>query len=203
MQVRALAGGVALATVLTCPALLQGQVTFGADAGLTFSTITGNDVDEGETENKTGFYAGGSVGFPLGGIMGLGTGAYYVQKGSGMRGGAGSLDLAYLEVPVLLQVRATRPERPVAVAFLIGPSLGFNLSCEDPDGTDCGDRTKSFDLGALFGAGASFSAGAGATVGVNAGLDLGLTSIDEREGFEDVKNQAYFVGVSVSFPLGG
>lgn len=202
MRLRALGGGLALAATLVVPGSLQGQVSLGARAGVTFSKITGDDVDENAIDTKTGLFVGGSLDVPLGGIAALNTGAYYVQKGAQPSGGGdASLDLAYLEIPALLKVQVTEPERPVAVGLFLGPSFAFNLSCEDADGDDCSDRTKTFDLGAMFGAGLGFRAGESATISVNAGLDLGLTSTDDTTGDRDVKNQAYFIGVGVSWPV--
>ncbi|HZD04819.1 MAG TPA: porin family protein [Longimicrobiales bacterium] len=207
MRLRVLGSGLALAAMLANPGLLHGQVTIGGRAGVTFSNFTGDDVEDSELDTKTGFFVGASLGVPLGGILGLGTGAYYVQKGVEEAGGDASLDLAYLEIPALLQVVVTGPERPVGIGLFLGPSFAFNLSCDgSSDGgesADCSDRVKGFDLGALFGAGVSFAAGERATISVNGGLDLGLTSTDDTGADEDIKNQAYFLGVGVSWPVGG
>lgn len=208
MRLRATCSGLALAVILTLPGSLAAQVALGGGAGVTFSNFTGDDAED--LDNRTGFYVGGSLTFPLGGIVGLGTGAYYVQKGAQESSdlGEASIELAYLEVPVLLQVQATRPERPVGVGLFLGPSFSFNLSCDGTPGAiiefsgDCSDDVKSFELGALFGAGLSFAAGQSATISINGGLDLGLTSIDDV-GDDDRKNQAYFLGVGLSVPVGG
>lgn len=196
--------------VLTLPVAVGAQVEVGPMAGLTFSTLAGDDIDSETVDTRTGFFVGGSVGVPLSGILGFGTGLYYVEKGAKQGLVDGSLDLGYLEIPLLLQVRATGPERPVAVSLFLGPALAFNISCdaslsEGPitASGDCSDDVTSFELGALFGAGASFPAGERATVTVNGGLDLGLTSIDDTPDEDDVKNRAYFLGVGVSWPLGG
>lgn len=204
MWLRVMGGGLVLAAILVAPGLLEAQVGLGPGAGVTFSKLTGDDVESGDVDTKTGFFVGASLGVPLGGIVGLNTGVYYVQKGANEGGGGdNSLDLTYLEIPALLEVQVTGPERPVGVGLFLGPSFGFNLSCEDFDGEDCGDNAKSLDLGALFGAGLAFRAGESATIAVNAGLDLGLTSVDDSSDNLDIKNQAYFIGVGVSWLVGG
>lgn len=203
MRLRTLGSGLAMAALMTFPGTLQGQLSIGGGAGVVFSSLTGDDVGEDEVDTRTGFFAGGSLGVPLGGILGLGTGVYYVQKGAAEPEGDDTFDLAFLEIPALLQVQVTGPERPVGVGLFLGPSFSFNLSCEDADGEDCSDTVKSFELGAMFGAGLSFAAGQSATVSVNGGLDLGLTSLDDSPSEADVKNEAYFLGVGLSWPMGG
>lgn len=207
MPARALGTGLMLAALLAFPGALTAQFAVGGGAGLTFTNLGGDDVDDEDLDSKTGFYVGASVGIPLGGILGLGTGAFYVEKGAEEPGdGDGVLDLAYLEIPVLLQAQVTGSERPVAIVLFAGPSLGFNLSCDFEEGgasADCGDDVTSFDLGALFGAGVGLPLGESATLAVNGGLDLGLTSIELFDEDADVKNEAYFIGIDVSWLVGG
>lgn len=206
MRIRTFGTGLVFAALLALPGALDAQITIGGGAGVTVTTLTGDDVDDDDADSRTGFYVGASVGIPLGGILGLSPGAYYVQKGAEEPDGDESLDLAYLEIPVLLQVQVTGPDRPLGIALFGGPSFGFNMSCDHiigDDTVDCGDDISSTEFGALFGAGASFAAGESATVSVNAGLDMGLTSIEFFGEDSDTKNQAYFIGVGVSWLMGG
>lgn len=196
-------GFLLMLALLIQPGGLSAQVAVGGGAGLTFTNLTGDDVGDDEFDSRTGFYIGGSLGLPLTPMFGIGTGAYYVQKGAKEPVGDDELKLEYLEVPILLQVTPTQADRPVAVSLFLGPNLGFNLSCDQGGSEpDCSDSVKSFELGLLAGAGLAFGLGERATFSVNGGLDLGLTSISDEED-ENIKNTAYFVGIGVSVPVGG
>lgn len=179
--------------------------------GATFATFEGDDAEiEGiDPGTRTGFNFGASLGFPISEIMYLTPGLYYVQKGAEYEAGGveSSIDLTYLEVPVLLQVMLTGADRPLGLSVFAGPSLAFEIGCditlEDFSG-DCDDEieTKSLDIGALFGAGVSFPVSERVALLVNGGMDLGLTSIDDSAGDNDIKNSAFFLNVGLGFPLG-
>lgn len=206
MRMTMLVGALMAAALVAFPGALSGQIQIGAEAGLNFSTLAGDDVNEDAVETKTGFYLGGSVGIPLEGIFSVGTGLYYVQKGADGTDGASSIDLDYLQVPVMVTVEVTGPDRPVVIGLSAGPALNLNLSCDSSDegvSFDCGDEVTSTTLGALFGANASFPAGERATVTVQGGLDMDLTSFDDTPEDNDYKTRSYYLGVGVSIPMGG
>jgi len=82
-------------------------MTIGVDAGLTSTNFAGDDTKvDGEDifEAKSGFYVGASLGIPLGGRFGLGTGLYYVEKGADFVDGSGGIEFSYFELPVVLQM---------------------------------------------------------------------------------------------------
>ena len=212
MRPRTIGTGVTLLAMLALPSALVGQVTLGLDAGLTFSTLKGDDAEDvvGTTlETKTGFYVGGALSIPLGGRAGLGSGAYYVEKGANSKEGDGSVDLTYLEVPVVLQVNLTGEDASVGLGLFGGAAFGFNLSCDVVDrgeSTDCMDPdVKSFDLGALFGGGINFPLSDNVALGVGGGVEIGLSTIADAGDEEDpdIKNRGFWFGAGLSFIVGG
>lgn len=180
--------------------------------GATFATLEGDDAgfDGVDAGTRTGFNFGASLGFPISEIMYLTPGLYYVQKGAEYEAGGleSSIDLTYLEIPVLLQVMLTGPDRPLGLSAFAGPSLAFEIGCDvslDDVSGDCEDdgiETKSLDIGAIFGAGVSFPVAERIALVLNGGMDLGLTSIDDSAAEDDVKNSAFFLNVGLGFPLG-
>lgn len=178
--------------------------------GATFATFEGDDVED--VDSRTGFNFGASIGFPIGEIIYLTPGLYYVQKGAQFtdNGIEQSVDLTYLEIPILLQVMLTGADRPLGLSAFAGPSLGFEIGCdlsaEGIGSVDCDDddffERKSLDIGALFGAGVSFPVSERVALVVNGGMDLGLTSIDDSTADLDIKNSTFFLNVGLGFPLG-
>lgn len=208
------------AGLLALPMTATAQIAVSVSGGPTFATFTGDDIDDDVVESKTGFFLGGSLGFPLSDIISFGTGAYYVQKGAESNEPGESLEVGvdYLEIPAVLQVQVTGPDRPVGISLMAGPSFGFNLSCDvsgevDGDSVDdsCEDvdeffEAETFDLGLLFGAGVSFPTSETMSFFVDGGIDVGLTNIadfgDESDD-ADIKNQAWWLGVGLSWLVGG
>lgn len=222
MKMKSLCTSLLAAALVAFPMTASAQVAFSVSGGPTFATFTGDDVDELDVSSKTGFFLGGSLGFPLSDIISFGTGAYYVQKGSAAEDDVDDFDLEvgvdYLEIPAVFQVQITGPDRPVGISLMAGPSFGFNLSCDVSGETEGGSvdsscedvpdffDTKTFDLGLLFGAGLSFPTSDTMSFFVDGGIDVGLTNIadfgeDSEDG--DIKNQAWWLGVGLSWVLGG
>lgn len=190
----------------------EAQTMVTVQGGATFATFEGDDADINGVDpgTRTGFNFGASLGLPIGEIMYLTPGLYYVQKGAEYEtaGFESSVDLTYLEVPILLQVMLTGPDRPLGLSVFAGPALAFEIGCDisfEEFSGDCDDgeiETKSLDIGALFGAGVSFPVGERVALVVNGGLDLGLTSIDDSAADNDIKNSTFFLDVGLGFPLG-
>jgi len=207
------------AVLLTLPMAATAQVAVGVSAGPTFATVTGDDIDDDAIDSRTGFFVGGSLGIPLTSMLSFGTGAYYVQKGAedNSPGEEVSVELDYIEIPAVLQVQVTGPDRPVGISLMAGPSFGFNVGCNvsgsaggvtvdaDCEAVEDFFEAKSFEFGLLFGAGVSFPTSETMSFFVDGGLDLGLTSIadSESEDDPDIKNEVWFFGAGVSWIVGG
>lgn len=202
-----------LAMSLAVAPAAEAQTMVTVQGGATFATFEGDDadIDGVDPGTRTGFNFGASLGLPISEIIYLTPGLYYVQKGAEYEeaGLESAIELTYLEVPILLQVMLTGPDRPLGLSVFAGPSLAFEIGCdisfEELSG-DCDDEgeieTKSLDIGALFGAGVSFPVGERVALLVNGGMDLGLTSIDDSAADNDVKNSTFFLNVGLGFPLG-
>jgi hypothetical protein len=207
---------------LTHPAQGAAQVALGLNAGVAFANFSGDDVEG--TNMKTGLLGGAYLAFPLSPIFSIAPGAYYVQKGTTSQDRIqnvnveATLDLAYLEIPVLGVFTVSGPDRPVGVSLFLGPSIAFELSCnvEAEAGAlsfsgDCDDEEagvaaedrKEMDFGAIFGAGLAFPLTGSLDLTISGGLDMGLTSLDDSADEDDVKNTVWFLTAGVRFPLGG
>ena len=193
------------------PAQLGAQgITAGFSAGLSLANLTGDDADE-DLDSRTGFNAGAFVDFPIGEIIGVSTGLYYVQKGFSDDVGDVELGLDYLEVPILLRVTALGGDDAVGVNLFLGPTLAFEIGCEaDFEGfgsVDCDEDdefpTKGFDLGLAFGAGVTFPVSDAMSLFGTAIYDFGLRSIDDSGVDFDIKNETVLLDVGVAFRLGG
>lgn len=191
-----------LIVFLLLPLQAAAQITAGASAGLSLATLGGDDASDA-LDHRTGFNAGAFLDFPLGDILGVTTGLYYVQKGASENDF--TIEIDYLEVPVLLRVTAIG-EDAMRLNLLLGPTLAFEVKCQSDVDRDCEDEgfpTKSFDLGAGFGVGIDFPLSPTMSVVGSALYDLGLTSIADSPDDVDVKNEAILLNVGLAWRLGG
>ena len=191
---------------LALPVAGTAQVSLGLNAGVSSANFSVDNIDY--TDARTGLRAGAYLAFPLSDFFSIAPGAYYVKKGAGVRyplagdvSMVGSLDLAYLEVPLLGVFNITGADRSVGVSLFLGPSVAFEVSCnnesglvlgsedepEEPflgecdgvEGDELDEREKTVDVSAIFGAGLSFPLSGSVALTLNGGLDMGLTPIDQ------------------------
>lgn len=212
--------GVLLALSLVQPASAQVSLGFRGGASISDFSLESDEVAP-DLDSSTGLLLGAFVDVPLATNLSFQPGLQYVQKGAevsavedGMEVSLG-IDLAYLEIPLLLRY-AFPTDGPVGVHLFAGPALGFEASCEvgvegggfrasfdcdQGEEVDFAFDTKSLDVGALFGGGLSFEAGPGALL-VEGSYNLGLTNLaeDADEG-ESVKNRAFYVTAGYTFPI--
>lgn len=206
---------VAIAFLLAgSPVLAQG-IDIGARAGVTFATVGGDDVEG--VSSKSGISLGAHLAFDLGPLFSLRPEMNYMQKGSGVEDpdllGDLTLNLTYLQIPVLAQVTVPNPVGP-SFYFFAGPAveietgctaefegggISASVDCDNPD-ADLLTR-KSVTWGVVGGGGVGFGLGVGeATLGVR--YDYGLTSIDDSAAEADIKNRAFSVMVGYTLGLG-
>lgn len=142
---------VSLFAVAVALAPVCANAQFSIKAGASFASTTESNLVP-DVSNQTGFAAGIGYGFPLGGkAFSLQLEALYVQKGGDL-GGAGSLKIDELDVPILLRWK-------IPIDFLSpflygGPQAEFELSCTTAD-IDCVD-TESMRWGGVLGLGVLF-----------------------------------------------
>ena len=203
----------AVCAALALPVPAASQMSLGLSGGLSIASLTGDDVED-DFESRSGFNVGAFAEFPLGDILWLVPGVYYVQKGATAEPSAQlveKISIDYLEIPLLLRVGVST-RQPVGINLLLGPTLAFQLKCELEAGTverTCeqaataqADLTKKFDLGLAVGGGLSFAVSPNLSLIANALWDLGLMSIDESAAERDAKNEAILLNVGFSFRPG-
>lgn len=206
---------VTLAFMLSATPILAQGIDIGARAGATFATVGGDDVDN--ASYKTGFSLGAHLALDIGPMFSLRPELNYMSKGSGVDEpdleGDLTLNLTYLQIPILAQVSVPNPVGP-SFYFFAGPSAEIETGCtaEFEGGgvsasVDCDSpdvdllATKSLTWSLVGGAGVGFGLGVGeATLGVR--YDYGLTSIDDSAAEADIKNRAFSVMVGYTLGLG-
>jgi len=194
----------------------------GGRAGLNVSTLSG-DFDFGfgnvNFSPKTGVMIGGSFNIRLIPFISLQPEIIYTAKGAkldniemmGQRIPAeGSVDLTYLEVPLLLKARLPVPLMSPSV--YAGPAIAFNLDAKwdsriadiggiqfNGDDIDLRDYVKSTDLGFVIGAGIEFGAPV-LKFNLGARYIMGITEIDDSEDFDlDARNNVLSIIIGVTF----
>lgn len=191
-----LTAGVSTASAQT---VIAPRVTFGVLAGANFAKLTGDDA--GNLDSRTGFVGGLSADFHLGHHVGLEVDGLYSQEGAKFSDPDGTLKLDYIRVPVLL--RYSFPTHTSVRPFvMVGPSLGFKVSCKesvDGDSADCSDSegpdAKSFDFAGTIGAGLGFKVGK-QELSVQGRFNKGFTKLSDNF---DVKNQNFSLMAGFTF----
>ena len=209
----------ALAVALSAAPAHAG-LAFGVKGGVSISQVRADLFD---TDNRTGFVGGVYGALDLTPVIGIQPELLFVRKGAKLfstdvsiggipLGEIGtSLDVDYLEVPVLL--RATLPvAEAVGVRLLAGPvvslKLDEKLSVSGLAGYSLdSDQVKTADVGLAAGAAVAFRSGALALVGEGR-YTFGLTnvsdlSIEDVSIGGDVKNGSFYLMAGVEFGFGG
>ncbi len=163
----------------------RAQTSVGLITGVGISTYSGSGSSD--VEWRTAFMGGGVATFPVGETISIRSELYFATKGSRVRTEIGAvgenvLELSYLQVPVLLQLRP--PVASVVQPHLFGGiSLALPVRCTRDD-VSCTDvehlDVHSFDVGVLVGGEIEvFGIGIGARY--EAGLSSVLTSVPGTE----------------------
>ena len=217
-----------LATLLLSAAqpLAAQEIVYGYQAGLTFSTFAGEDVD---FDNRTGFVTGGFARLPLTDLFSLQAELAFVHKGGHKTEYTTALDppqsvnfkrnFDYLEIPVLLNYRAPTPERANAtVTAHAGPTFAVLLRSQlHEDGQfrgaarhertlDVREHTGAIDVGFAFGAGVDIELAGGALF-INGRYTMGLlTAYSQDEDGQaaradmEMKNRTIAIFTGFSYP---
>lgn len=216
----------ALVTATLAAARADAQpVRFGAYLGATSATISEeegspfNDIEEAPLDKKRrlGLQVGLWLNKPLNATFSLQPELHYTQKGLRYAGSVPldgesaidaelSLDLAYLEVPVLLRADLGQAGGRARPFLLAGPVLAYQMSCEigvdfDEFGgsDDCdaeGDaEINKLDVGATVGGGLAFKLG---TREATAGLRYthGFRSISKEQSGITNQNVSLLFGIA-------
>lgn len=153
MRVAVLSSLFVLASLLftALPARAQGP-GFGVKLGPTFTSF---DAVSGGYNNKTGFQGGVFFGGNLPGRVGVMGEVLYAKKSTEQNGQ--TLDLYFLEIPILLRVNAGARDRTGLTAYAIGgPAIDINLKAKQ-NNLNVKDNYQSTDLGVIAGGGIEIS----------------------------------------------
>ena len=155
----------------------RAQTSVGLITGMGISTYSGSGA--GNVEWRTAFMGGGVAAFPVGETISIRSELYFSSKGSRVRTETGAvgenvLELSYLQVPVLVQLRP--PVAAVVRPHLFGGiSLALPVRCTRDD-VPCTDvehlDVHSFDAGVLVGAEIEMFG-----IGIGARYEAGLNSV--------------------------
>lgn len=173
---------------------LSAQTTFGVKAGVQ-SAVASFDEDVEGNEARLGFVAGLFADIPIRPSLSFRPEVLYSQKGyevavvrlgdDGVREeGSLTIQLDYLEVPLLLHYSIPVGASGIVVGLEAGPALGYKLGTgvgcgdffedADCDTADLDSAFRDVDLGAAIGA----TVGAG-SFGVGLRVTQGITSIND------------------------
>lgn len=198
----------ALMALLYAPVQGQTKVQAGFKAGLNLANLSGDDVEG--LDSKIGFAGGGFLAIDASEQIRIQPELLYTMKGAKdeEQGIDVKLKLNYLEVPVLVKWMIPT-QGTVLPSLFIGPAAAFNMSAKvsgEEGGIsidiDIKDEVKDIDFGLIFGGGLDFAAGSGNFI-LDVRYTLGLSSIDDTDYDDDVKNGAFSAMIGYAFPLGG
>jgi hypothetical protein len=190
-----------LSIAVASTAMAQGR-TLGARLGASVATIDVDAENILDKENRTGLVAGVFYNRSLG-LLGYQVEVLYASRGADF-GDDGSLDLTYVQIPVLLKVNLPvgvllQPGvfGGVAVALNVDCEVGESESCDDVAGIDVND----VDFVGVVGADLKYSL-VGFGLWVDGRYNLGLADIGDFEDVVgDVKNRSWEFSAGIGIPL--
>lgn len=197
------------------PVAASGQgLRVGVKGGVNLATMGGSDASNFETAcscnitTRTALAVGGFVSFDLGRIVKLQPELYYIGKGTKIEvsGVAATIEISYLEVPVLLVV-APRVQGTIHPSFFAGGELGVKVGCSlaaSGASVSCSSAsfpTKSVDYGLVFGAGLGFPLGSGEAL-IDGRYDLGLAKFLDTNPSLSLKHRGIAILAGYSFRVG-
>lgn len=150
--------------------------SFGFVGALNVASFGGSDASG--VDSKVSFSLGGFARIPMSPLWSFQPELEYAGKGAKAsdNSGSGSVDLSYIEVPLLFRVAP--PSTPAGQFYAeVGPAAAFKIDCSISGSsggisasTSCdnaGLDVKSFDFGGVVGAGYEFPmSGMGLSIGV-------------------------------------
>jgi hypothetical protein len=192
----------------------QAGVALGVKGGLSLSHV---NADLFDTDNRTGFVGGVYGAFDLSPMFGFQPELLFVRKGAKLFstdvtiggitfGSVGStLDVDYLEIPVLFRLSAPTPG-PVDLRLLAGPVASFKVDEKISTTGLVGysldsDQIKTADFGVAAGGAVAIRSGSMSVV-AEGRYTLGLADVSDLPFGGDVKNGALYATLGLEFPFG-
>jgi len=200
----------ACVAMLACGATASAQVVVGAKGGLNIAGMSlGGDASNLNLSHREVWMAGGFVEIPVARRVAIQPEALYTMKGAeysapspGGAIGVATLELSYLDVPVLLRVDV--PTAGTVVPYIYaGPNVGFRLSAKAASTIgsahqeeDIKSTTTSTEVGIAFGGGVRFG-----RVVAELRYTQGLTNVvaDAASSSATAKNHGFQVIAGVRF----
>lgn len=204
----------AVAVVCSVASVSNAGMAYGLKAGVSLSHVNAQLFD---TDNRTGFVGGVYGTFDLSPMIGVQPELLYVRKGAKLFstnvtiggftfGSVGStLDVDYVEIPVLLRLSAPNPG-PIDLRLLAGPVVSFKMAEKISTTGLIGvsldsDQVKTSDFGLAVGGAAAIKNGSLRVV-AEGRYTFGLSNISDLPFGGDVKNGAFYATLGLEFPFG-
>lgn len=204
--------------LLWLPAAVAGQARVEIHGGLGSSTFYGDHAGiEGEEKGSHGGWQfGAKVSFTVADRFAVAPGLAYTQKGAkytNVDGEEVALSLDYFEIPVVGSFRAWTGANDLAVDLFLGPTLSYEVGCEEKETTPeeitiqpCPsadlDSRRTAHFGIVSGVGVSYPLSERVSVGLSTGLDNGLRTLDTTATMpDDIRNRTWFLRATVGTPL--
>ena len=161
------------------------HTSFGLVGAVNLATFGGSDASG--AKNRVGFSLGGFARIPMSAMWSFQPEVEYAGKGAKTSDSfaTGTVDLSYIEVPLLFRVSA--PSTPAGQLYAeLGPAVAFKIDCTISGSSggitvsgscaDAGADIKTMDVGGVVGAGYEFPLNSMAlSIGVR--YNYGLTEI--------------------------
>ena len=195
-------------TILTVVALTTtvsfAQVQWGATAGLNMANISYSGSGDLDTDMMLGIRIGVTADITLSDVLTLNTGAIYSMKGYSyememldfttftLSAVDVDISLNYIEIPLHVSY-AVSDQFSLMAGPYIGLLVGTSVVIDGEDADADTDGIAVMDLGINVGAGFAITD----AISVNAGYQMGLTSIVEEDG--DLYNTNILIGMTYSF----
>ncbi len=205
--------------LVAAPAWAQMKVAIQGGLNLASMSIEQDGQSVEGLETRTGIQAGASLMVPVGSAVAVRFGAGYIQRGfsESEDGGTFTLELDYINVPVLVQINVPVQNSKVTPHFFAGGVVGFETGCAfsgdvdgasasvDCDASELGTETlatKSTSLDVMFGGGLDIGLTPGGIgLVIDASYALGLSNVADEDGV-DAKHRGFGVTGGITIPLG-
>lgn len=192
------------AMICTVSSAIAQQAQFGVKAGVNFANVRFDpEPDEDGFERRTGFAGGLFVVVPMSDRIAFQGEALFSQKGTSFsgNGGEGTLELDYLDVPLLVRV-GSRSSGETSFHAFAGPSVGLKLRSNltatfegETEDEDIDDDVEAVDFGLVVGAGLDFG-----RFTVDGRYAWGLRNVLSVEPEEmEIKNRVFSIMAGVRF----
>lgn len=171
----------------------QGNINFGAKAGLNLATLSG---DLEGAESKAGIHFGGMAEISINDKFSVQPELLFSTQGANAEVGDDTFNLSYINLPIMAKYYATE-----ALSIEAGPQIGFlvNAELEELGETiDIDEGTQGIDFGLNFGLGYKLASG----INFSARYNVGLSEVFDFEGESqniDVNNSVFQFSVGYFF----